>query len=137
MPRGKSARKFGIDLKKFGAVTNEQANTIFKKVIVDLDSRIVMGTPVDEGRARANWFPSLNAPSSAITDDVDTMGEVAVASAQRIASAAKLGDVAWMTNNLPYILKLENGHSTQAPAGMVDLNLLAVAAHYGGVVEHG
>lgn len=135
MPRGKSAREFAIDLKRFGKVTREQAQMIFRKIIIDLDTRVVLGTPVDEGRARGNWFPSLNAPSDAMDwASLSPSGGEAVQRATALAMSAKIGDVAWLTNNLPYILPLENGHSRQAPQGMVDLNLEAVAAFYGGQV---
>lgn len=135
MPRGVSARNFALDLKKFGEVTREQAKIIFRKISLELDARIVLSTPVDTGRARGNWFPSLNSPSSRIEMDAsDKSGSGAMSAAQGIVNIADLGETIWFTNNLPYILPLENGHSGQAPEGMVDVNLNAVAAHYGGKV---
>jgi len=135
MPRGLSPREFAIDLKKFGKVTREQARMIFQKIALDLDSRIVLGTPVDTGRARGNWFPSLNSPSSAVDmSATDKSGAVAQGRLSGVIAGAKLGDTIWQTNNLPYILPLENGHSGQAPEGMVDINLNAVAAQYGGTI---
>jgi hypothetical protein len=135
MPRGVSARNFALDLKKFGEVTREQAKIIFRKISLELDARIVLSTPVDTGRARGNWFPSLNSPSSRIEMDArDKGGAGAMSAAQGIINIADLGETIWFTNNLPYILPLENGHSGQAPEGMVDVNLNAVAAHYGGRV---
>ena len=35
-------------------------------------------------------------------------------------------------NNLPYIDRLENGYSKQAPAGMVSVTLAGLQARYGG-----
>lgn len=134
MPRGLSAREFAIDLKRFGKVTREQATMIFQKIALDLDTRVVLGTPVDTGRARGNWYPSLNSPSSEVSDREDKSGSAAIAAAASVAGSAKLGDTIWLTNNLPYILPLENGHSGQAPEGMVDINLNAIAAQYGGKV---
>ena len=136
MSKGVSAREFAVDLKKFGEVTEDQATTIFRKIAIDLDSRIVLGTPVDQGRARGNWFPSLNSPSNAVDQNAfDKSGGKAIADLTSKASSAKLGDTLWMTNNLPYILPLENGSSKQAAEGMVDVNLNAVAAQYGGVIK--
>lgn len=133
MPRGVSPRQFAIDLRRFGEVTREQARTIFQKIVLDLDTAVVLGTPVDEGRARGNWFPTVGAPSTARNDDArDKSGSKAIAAATSMATQLDLGDVAWLTNNLPYILPLENGHSGQAPSGMVDINLEAVADQYGG-----
>lgn len=136
MPRGKSAREFAFDLEKFGKVTADEARVIFQKIALELDSRVVLGTPVDEGRARGNWFPSINTPSSAVDENsLDKSGAAAIARISATVGGAKLGDTIWLTNNLPYILPLENGHSKQAPVGMVDINLTAVAAKYGGVVS--
>lgn len=135
MGRGLSARDFALDLKKFGKVTKEQAQTIFRKIALELDSRVVLSTPVDTGRARGNWFPSINSPSSALDMNAqDKSGSAAIGALTGVAMGAQLGDTIWMTNNLPYILPLENGHSKQAPQGMVDINLNAIAAAYGGSI---
>lgn len=135
MPKGVSARQFALDLKRFGEVTEEQARMIFQKISLDLDARIVLGTPVDTGRARGNWFPTVGTPSGRVDlKAADKSGAAAIGAAQGVVAGAKLGDVIWFTNNLPYILPLENGHSGQAPQGMVDTNLNAVAAQYGGSI---
>ena len=135
MPKGKSARQFAIDLEKFGEVTREQAKVIFQKIALDLDQRVVLATPVDTGRARGNWFPSINEPSGKVDLDAeDKSGGKALSALDSAVAQVELGDALWMTNNLPYILPLENGHSKQAPEGMVDINLEVVAATYGGKV---
>jgi len=131
---GKSATAFNIDLKKFGDVTEQQAGQIFRKIALDLDRSVVLDTPVDEGRARGNWYPSINSPSSEVNED----SKGAAASLGRlggVVGGAKLGQVIWMTNNLPYILPLENGHSGQAPDGMVEVNVQRAAATFGGSIE--
>lgn len=136
MPRGKSAREFAIDLRRFGELTEEKATLIFRKIALDLDRAIVLSTPVDTGRARGNWFPSLGSPSNAVDPNAqDKSGGAAIARAVGTVSGAKYGMVIWFTNNLPYILPLENGWSRQAPQGMVDINLNAVAAQYGGSIS--
>lgn len=134
MPRGVTPRNFALDLKKFGERTEDEARTIFRKIALDLDRAVVLATPVDTGRARGNWFASLNAPSSETTDSTDATGSGAINRAAGIAQRAKLGDSVWLTNNLPYILPLENGSSKQAPQGMVDVNLRAIADRYGGAI---
>jgi len=129
----KSAKGFNADLKKFGEVTERQASQIFRKVALDLDAAVVLDTPVDEGRARGNWYPSINTPSNEV--DEDSLG--AAKSLNRlngVIGKAKLGQVIWLTNNLPYIIALENGHSKQAAEGMVDVNALRFAAAFGGSI---
>lgn len=138
MARGKSAREFAIDLKRFGQVTRKQAEVIFRKIALELDYAIVLATPVDTGRARGNWYPSIGAPSaSADWESKDKSGTASIGKVTSTVSSAKLGSVVWLTNNLPYILPLENGHSKQAPSGMVDMNLDRVAAKYGARVVRG
>lgn len=136
MPRGLSAREFAIDLKKFGEVTKQQARLIFRKIIIDLDQAVVLRTPVDTGRARGNWYPSLNTPSTRRNDNAkDKNGTAANKRVDATAAKADVGDVAWLTNNLPYILVLENGSSKQARQGMVDVELNRAAAQYGGSIR--
>jgi hypothetical protein len=134
--RGKSAREFSIDLKKFGKVTHAQAEQIFRRIALELDQLVVLGTPVDLGRARGNWFPSIATPSSLVDEEIrDKSGGQAIAKVQGIVAGAKLGESIWLTNNLPYILPLENGHSQkQAPQGMVDVNVEKIAAQLGGKI---
>jgi hypothetical protein len=38
-----------------------------------------------------------------------------------------VGSVTYMTNNLPYAIPIEYGHSKQSPAGMVRINVARVA----------
>lgn len=135
MPRGLTPRAFALDLKKFGQVTRAQARTIFQKIALDLDTAVVLATPVDEGRARGNWFPSINSPSSEVDmAATDKSGSGAISALESVVAKADLGDTIWQTNNLPYILPLENGWSQQAPEGMVDENLNRIAAHFGGSI---
>lgn len=123
---------FFLDLRKFGAKTKKQAELIFRKVVLDLDQRVVLGTPVDKGTARANWNVSVNVPNlSNDTEKRDPSGSGSIGEVQRTAALAALGDVIWLVNSLPYILPLEEGHSKQAPNGMVRINVRAISATYG------
>ncbi len=76
------------------------------------------GTPVDTGHARANWVPSVGAPFA-----VEVPG---ISSTEHDAGVAavlgyKLGDgPTWITNNVPYILALNDGWSSQQPAGFIE-----------------
>lgn len=40
------------------------------------------------------------------------------------------GNIYWLSNNLPYIERLEYGYSKQTPAGMVRLSIEEVKRHY-------
>lgn len=76
------------------------------------------GTPVDTGHARANWIPSVGMPNH--TEDPGTGGALAAAGAAVIASF-KLGQgKLYLSNVVPYIRRLNEGHSTQAPPLFVE-----------------
>ncbi|AXH72152.1 MAG: neck protein [Siphoviridae sp. ctdc_1] len=83
------------------------------------------GTPVDTGWASANWWPSVAAPATANTGRADE-GSTAGRESQRAAGVTQVlsyqlgqGSI-YITNNVPYIDRLNNGWSQQSPAGFVD-----------------
>lgn len=141
MAKSKSARGFNIDLSNFNIQTQKQATQIFKKITLDLDQAVVLDTPVDTGRARGNWFPSINAPSTENNRDKRRYSQKGVSVINRVREklgSTKLGDTFWLTNNTEYILKLENGMpggSKQAPRGMVDKNVQMIQAKFGGDIR--
>jgi len=98
-------------------VLKEQANDAFVALVFESASRIVKKTPVDTGRARANWNISQTAPDRSVSVATDTSGAIALG---RIAgNRTRLGTRTFLANSLPYIGALEDGSSKQAPAGMV------------------
>lgn len=128
-------REFRLSLEKFGKVTEKQASMIVRKITLELDSSIVLSTPVDTGRARANWYPSFSEPSPAVNvNEFDKGGNAAVQRLTSFITKSPIGNTVWMTNNLHYIEKLEHGHSKQAPNGMVAMNMARIVSKYGGVV---
>lgn len=88
-----------------------------RAVALVVDAELVNTTPVKSGRARSNWNPSLNTPDATIREPGQKK------SIDPIASAYKITDTILISNNLPYIKKLNAGSSKQAPAGFVDAAL--------------
>lgn len=117
---------------------NEQTR---RAVILEVFGSTILDTPVDTGRARGNWQTSVAQPinsESTRTGEAPSMAEL-----QRVTAQSKWGEEVWMTNNLPYIGKLEyggypnpprnpltsktiNGFSRQAPNGMLRRNIRRV-----------
>ncbi len=107
---------------------------------------LVRSTPVDEGVARSNWRVGLGAAPTAIIDAYSPgknlgIGEKANASAAIAAGFARINSVRGVSgrggglqvaviisNNVPYIEKLNNGSSKQAPAGFIEAALSEVNA---------
>lgn len=98
---------------------------VVRKITLDVTANLIETTPVDTGWARANWVPSIGLPRlGAATDKPDPSivpGQVAVQQAGVFGVAAyrlKQGKV-FISNNVPYIIDLNEGTSRQAPAGFV------------------
>lgn len=114
---------FALDVKKFAEKAGEQADAVISKICLDLLSDIVLNTPVDTGRARANWFTSIGAPSNTTIEYEGAQSAAGIAIGRASDDIAKAsGNIFWISNNLPYIYRLEfEQWSKQAPSGMVRL----------------
>lgn len=91
------------------------ADQVIRRTALSIDADLVKETPVDTGRARSNWLPSINTPSS---ETVGPSGKINIQTV--LPDFNVLTDTIYITNNLPYIRRLNDGHSAQAPAGFVD-----------------
>ena len=117
--------QFNRDLQQATTNLEQRALPAFlKKVGFELLIRTVINTPVDTGRACGNWRLSINTFPTAPTASIDKDGSATIRSQQQ-QNLAKLNSdpfvVIYLTNNLPYIVALEHGHSGQAPYGMLGL----------------
>jgi hypothetical protein len=123
-----------------------EVEKIVRKAAIVVDQTLVMGTPVDTGRARANWILSILAPATGVNVGLDETPEGGVTRGGPVGGAgAAAGDAAmvqargviagyklefgtiFIVNNTEYIVPLNNGHSLQAPAGMLQRGLVAGA----------
>lgn len=111
-------------IESFSARAQEKVLKIFKKSIIDLTSDIISDTPVDTGRLKNNWFPSVGAASEQTTEaTANEAGDRAEKCAQ---NELTLDKTFYFTNNLPYAFRIEfEGWSkVKAPQGMVRRNAI-------------
>lgn len=98
-----------------------------RKAMIDLDGFVVRSTPVATGRARSNWIPSINAPSYAASA---TESKSAPPQSASMIGRVKPYSISYLTNSVPYINKLNDGHSRQAPKNFVKLSIRRVARQF-------
>lgn len=96
---------------------------VIRKVAIDLFGDIINSTPVDTGRARGSWGINLNRPKPGPKDRKDKEGTKPQQELMIAISEYRPGDKIIITSNLPYIGRLEDGYSNQAPRGMVKKNV--------------
>ena len=123
-----------MDLNNFCEKNKVAIKEVRKNYAFALYSSIVKKTPVDTGRARANWNVSVGSPDLSTTEDTRKTPKL------KDKMPDPNGDESiFISNNLPYITKLEyggypnppkkgsgktvNGYSKQAPEGMVGVTL--------------
>jgi hypothetical protein len=75
------------------------------------------------GRLRNSWYVTMDKPSDGSGREPNKAGAGSLTELKNIG----VGGVCFLTNNLPYALPVEYGHSKQAPAGMVRINVTRVA----------
>lgn len=111
-------------------------NTV-RKIVIEVGNRLVMRSPVGDaslwqnpdlapagyvgGRFRANWQYGFSAAPSGDLADIDPSGMAAISRIIAGTFSSKAVGQHHITNNLPYAQRLEDGYSSQAPAGMVTL----------------
>jgi hypothetical protein len=135
------------------------ASELIKLATFSLVRNLVMATPVGNpelwktkyppkgytgGHARAAWQVSFGDPIEVDIDAnvVDASGEASLASGVGLAlgygnlyNMTRTGEapVVWIVNNAPYIERLNDGWSSQAPAGFFETALSDTAAEFDGL----
>lgn len=129
---------FALDLAKFAEKTKDKADEavglIVVKVAAELDRRSPVGdakfwkSPPPKGyiggHFRANWQLGVDVRPSGIRPGTDMTGERTQGAIIAEVPAEASGRVFWLANNVPYAMRLEMGHSRQAPQGMVGLTVI-------------
>ncbi len=129
---------FALDLQKFAEKAKNNANQVVGDVVIgvarELDARSPIGdaaywtTPAPKGyvggRFRANWQLGIGTKQQGTVNAVDTNGSVALPAIIAAVPEEAAGNVFYLSNNLPYAQRIENGWSRQAPTGLVGLTAI-------------
>ena len=93
----------------------------YAEVAMDVLRGVVLNTPVDTGRARGNWQVTTNTPATGQTQVKTKNGARAIQDGTSKINSANVADgtTIWITNNVPYIERLEDGWSAQKPDGIL------------------
>jgi len=113
-----------LDISTWVKKAKGNLDLVVTRVTLDVFGRVIKRSPVDTGRFRGNWQFSVGAPASGTLDNLDRSGTESV---RKIASGIPkdaAGKVYYLVNNLAYARALENGHSGQAPHGMIGLTVM-------------
>lgn len=120
-------------LDKKAAAIGQAANLAKRRVAETILGDLVYATPVDTSKALSNWQVSLDTPvaSSIAPYYPGSKGSTRATSAAQalsvgraILATVKPGQRVFISNVLPYIVRLNDDYSKQAPAGFVERSAL-------------
>lgn len=126
-----SLEQFSRRIAQIGNGVAVETDKTVRMTALAADQAVVLGTPVDKGRARSNWIVALGAPSRATvepyaqgeggsTGGANAQAALAQGQATIAGYSGLLHGAISISNNLPYIGRLNAGSSAQAPAGFVE-----------------
>ena len=96
---------------------------VVRKIAMDVFNNVIQMSPVDTGRFRGNWQVATGEAPTGTVEMTDPSGATVMAQVAGEVGQMEPGDVVYLVNNLPYARPLEDGHSQQAPGGMVALTV--------------
>lgn len=121
------ARGWRVPPSLFIGVVEQDLSKKIRTIAIQLLNEITMRMPVDTGRARANTIVSIGAPVYQVLESYDKSGGSTIMNGASRLSGLEPYTVVYLQNNLPYIERLEDGHSKQAPVGMFGAAFNSVA----------
>lgn len=110
-----------VSIGALAARMKQRVEDVARSATVQLYRSVVLLSPIDMGRFRANWNVSFGAPDYSTTLSTDEARGLREADK---ALRMPVGGVVYLSNGLPYARRLEHGWSRQAPSGMVKLSIV-------------
>lgn len=111
---------FKSNFAKILAAAGNKAGVVVRFTALELQSMMIEKSPVDTGRFKGNFQAGVGSPN---LDTSSAPGSNAKGRTQAVLQGWKPGQTIFLTNNMAYAQRLENGWSKQAPSGMVRLSV--------------
>ena len=106
---------FTADLGKFVARAKGNVDTATRQATVLLAQGVILKSPVDTGRFRANWQFSAAGVQRGTTMAIDPGGQVTLHRLVAEIRQTAAGGVTYLSNSLPYAVRLETGGQSRLP----------------------
>ncbi|MDN5418172.1 MAG: hypothetical protein L0G09_12100 [Acinetobacter sp.] len=121
----------GLRPSKFTLQVLRDGSELQRKITAAMLQGVILRSPVDTGAFRSNHRVSIG--SVDYTKDfqkIDKSGTTTIADGMAKILSVQLGMRVFISNNLPYSIALENGHSGQAPLGIYSITFQSVTSRY-------
>lgn len=129
---------FALDLQKFAEKTGEKADAAIGNIVIRVAAELDRRSPVGDaaywkskppkgyigGHFRGNWQLGVDSRPVAEIRRIDPTGAETQAAIRAEVPDEAAGRIYFLANNTPYSLRIEEGHSRQAPQGIVALTAI-------------
>lgn len=129
---------FAIQMRRFAEKAGKNMDLVVRHTTISIANSVVERSPVGNpdlwksppppgyvgGRFRANWMFGVGAPDNSTTENTDKDGGPTLNRLSAAIGATGAGGVTYISNSLPYGPAIEDGHSTQAPTGVVEITAI-------------
>ena len=106
---------FTLDLTRFAQKADADMTAVVQKVAMEAFKRVIFRTPVDTGRARANWGCTIGKPRTGMqVESTDKSGAATTAAMVATVQGIKGDGSVFLVNYVPYINELEKGSSQKS-----------------------
>lgn len=112
----------------FGVEVLADADQLSKKIAGDMLQQVIVRSPVDSGAFRGNHRVSIGSVDE--TANKSNTSNPLQKGLNTIATGGGIGKIVYISNSLPYSLRLENGWSQQAPLGVYSLSFMNIVNRY-------
>ena len=118
---------------KYADNLDKNCDILVRNATIGIIQNLVVSTPIDVGTAESNWqvsvggtvvtfIPSWDPGSHGST--ASSVRHATIDQAKRALASYKFGTSLSIVNNAPYLQRLNEGSSSQAPAGFVEEAIL-------------
>lgn len=129
MATSKTLQNLATRLRLRALQVADGVDQVVKAAAFKVDQSVVTSTPVDTGRARSNWIASIGSPAggtrgpfspgSKLGKGESNNAQAAITAAKSVIESRRFRQAIFISNNVDYIAKLNNGSSKQAPKNFV------------------
>lgn len=127
------ANQFARNMTKLAKTVEQRQHERVNKLALSITLKLLQDTPVDTAQAISNWILSLGGPADEqigpyTPGEFGSTRQMNIGAAYNVAmfgiSDRNLGQTIYIQNSLPYIVKLNNGWSAQAPSGFFQTDVM-------------
>lgn len=108
----------------------KNADQHVKNIVGETLQQVIVRSPVMDGEFRASHKVTLDSPDNSYQKNYDESGSETLNQGLKVAASAKFGGLVYIQSNSPYGIRLEHGHSQQAPNGVYALSFQYVCEKY-------